>query len=92
MHKLLEFKWDAVLEELKTNTQTLLAILQAAAKRPGIAVKWPAVVMATAILLKTRSSHMCQMQRLISSVLYAGHASKKVNIVSFLCIVILLCA
>ena len=48
VHKLLEFKWDAVLEELKTKAPTLLAILQAAGNRTASTVKWPAVVMAAA--------------------------------------------
>lgn len=37
------------------------------------------VGMAAAVLLKERNQHMCKLQTLVSTLLYAGHASKKVT-------------
>lgn len=41
------------------------------------------VGMAAGILLKTRNKHMCALQSVVSTLLYAGHASKKVSTVIF---------
>ena len=73
-----KFEWGAVIDELESRAPTLLTVLKAAANNSSSNVKWPAVVMAAAVLLQSRSKDMCSIQQLISAVLYAGHSSKKV--------------
>ena len=69
-------KWDEVEQELNTKAPTLLSVLQAAACSEATT---PAIVMAAAILLKTRSLCMYRLQSIVASLLYSGHASKRVS-------------
>ena len=71
---------------LKQKAPTSLSIIEAAAKspyRPSQLKKHTplssAVGMAACILLKQRCKHLCLLQVIISILLYAGHASKKVT-------------
>jgi len=77
-----QFKWNDLNKELRTKAPTLLAILLAAAQptRSKKAVPSVSVVgMAAGILLKSRNKHMCALQSIVATLLYAGHASKKVS-------------
>lgn len=74
-----EFKWDRLHAELSDNAPTLLSILLAATKtrvpRPNAHI---VVGTCVAILLKHCNPKMSLLQKIISLVLYAGHASKQV--------------
>jgi len=67
--------------ELQQRAPTLFAVLQAAAHPASKQVTpLPSMVgMAAAILFKSRSKHMCLLQSIVATLLYAGHASKKVS-------------
>ena len=83
--QLLTFRWSKVLSELKSRTPTLLSILNAAAEpaykcRKQTASPPCAVGMAAAILLKQHNKHLCLLQTIISILLYAGHAAKRVRL------------
>ena len=69
-----------MIEELQHKAPVLVAILEAASKTSVKNKQNKALIcMAGAILLKSRCKHMCKLQLVISSLLYAGHASKRVN-------------
>lgn len=72
---LAQFRWDEVEQELSTKAPTLLSVLRTAARSEATN---PAIVMAAAILLKSRSLCMCKLQTIVASLLYSGHASKRV--------------
>ena len=77
---LLKFDWEPLLQELETSVPVLTSILKAAAEGSGHRKLDPAgLVMAASILLKSRCQRMCKVQMVVSSLLYAGHASKKVG-------------
>ena len=75
------FQWKCLLDELQTHAPMLLEILKSCTK-----VRWPisqqqAVIgVITAILCKNRRNSASLIQRLISVILYSGHASKMVSI------------
>ena len=62
-------RWDEVEQELTAKAPTLLSVLQTAA---GSEATTPAIVMAAAILLKSRSLCMCKLQAIVGSLLYSG--------------------
>ena len=77
---LLEFDWEPLLQELEKSAPVLTSILKAAAEGSTHGQLHPAgLVMAASILLKSRCQRMCKVQMVVSSLLYAGHASKKVT-------------
>ena len=76
LKQLTTFKWSDLMTYLKQKAPTLLSIIEAAAKSPPLSI---AVGMAACILLKQRCKHRCLLQVIISILLYAGHASKKVR-------------
>lgn len=67
-----------IVEELREKSPILLSVLQAAASSRRTKATDPAIVMAAAVLVKSRSLNMCKLQAIVSSLLYSGHASKKV--------------
>ena len=75
---LLEFNPKDVLKELSIKAPVLLAILKAAASSCCSEPTQAVIAMAAAVLLKSRSQNMCKLQAVVSSLLYAGHSSKKV--------------
>lgn len=77
-NSLVHFRWSDVMDELGTKAPTLLSVLEAAASSKGQKCTQPAVVMAAAILLKSRSLQMCKLQAIVGCLLYSGHASKRV--------------
>ena len=74
-----EFKWDRIHAELSQKAPVLLNILLHATKtripRPNTHI---VVGTCVAILLKHRNPKMSLLQKIISLLLYAGHASKQV--------------
>ena len=74
-----EFKWDRLHRELSHKAPVLLSILVNATNtripRPNSHV---VIGICVAILLKHRNHKMSLLQKIISLVLYAGHASKQV--------------
>lgn len=77
---LLHLNWESMIEELQRTAPVLTAVLKAAAEASSHSKPDSAIVcMVGAILLKSRCKHMCKVQMVISSLLYAGHASKKVS-------------
>ena len=71
--------WDQLHSELSKNAPTLLTFLQACTKTRVPRTNTKAVVgVCAAIILKHRQPKMNLLQKIISLILYAGHASKKV--------------
>lgn len=74
-----EFKWDRIHAELSHKAPVLLNILLHATKtrvpRPNTHI---VIGTCVAILLKHRNPKMSLLQKIISLLLYAGHASKQV--------------
>ena len=72
------FQWKCLLDELQTHAPMLLEILKSCTKvrRPQQAV----IGVITAILCRNRRNSASLIQRLISVILYSGHASKMVSI------------
>ena len=78
IESLLEFSPRDVQKELSAKAPVLLAVLKAAASSCRSEPTQAVVAMAAAVLLKSRSKNMCKLQAVVSSLLYAGHSSKKV--------------
>lgn len=80
------FNWKCLVDELKIHSPTLLAILKTCTKVPRTNNQSEAVIgVITAILCKNRRDSASLMQRLVSVILYGGHASKKVTIYTKTC-------
>ena len=71
------FKWEVLMAEISSIAPTLTSILSAAAQRSQSEIVH--ICMVVAVLLKFRCKHMCKVQLIVSTLLYAGHAAKKVN-------------
>lgn len=75
-----EFQWDRLHAELSLKAPVLLSILLDATKtrvpRPNSHI---VIGTCAAILLKHRNAKLSLLQKIISLVLYAGHASKQVH-------------
>lgn len=77
--KVEEFSWDILLDELKTHSPLYFAMIQGCTKTQTPRKNHDAVVgMCTAILLKHKFSKMSVVQKMISLILYGGHAGKQV--------------
>ena len=75
------FQWESLIEELQSTAPVLMSVLSAAAQesteaKPNVI----AVCVAASLLLKHRCKHMCKVQMMASTLLYAGHAAKRVCI------------
>ena len=76
---LLSFEWNSMFQELKKTAPILTRIIETAAETSAHVKPDHAIIsMVAAILLKSCCKHMCKVQIIISALLYAGHASKKV--------------
>ena len=79
--KIIDFQGvvDGLMAEMESRAPTLLSLLQWASqtKRPRSNTKL-IIAMITSLLCKHRKSSVCQFQRIVSLVLYAGHSSKQV--------------
>lgn len=74
------FSWEAVIEEMKTRAPTLLSLLESCTKTKKARKNKKAVIgVIAAILCKHRRPTASLLQRLVSIVLYSGHASKSVS-------------
>ena len=75
-----QFTMESIVEELRNKAPVLWSVLNAAGSSTQSTKPCQSmVVMAIAVLLKSRSEKMCKFQAIISALLYAGHASKKVH-------------
>lgn len=75
------FKWEHLFEELRNTAPLLTSVLSAAAMeatqaKPSVT----ATCMAASLLLRHRCKHMCKIHLMVSSLLYAGHAAKRVSV------------
>ena len=94
INDLFQFDWEPLLQELQEKAPLLMSVLKAASERSNRKPADVAVVgMAAAILLKSRCMHMCKMQMMTSSLLYSGHASKRVSTSAYHCnsLIIIVC-
>ena len=73
------FKWSSLLEELKQYAPQFLAILSSIIPSKKAKNQCAVIGMCTAIILKHTCSKMSLMQKIVSTILYAGHASKQVR-------------
>ena len=77
-----EFKWDSVLNEIKTHAPVLLNILLSCTRtRHPRSNQAATMCFVASILFKFRYSRMNAVQKILSLVLYAGHCGKKVCVV-----------
>lgn len=75
------FNWDTVVEEMKTRAPTLLSLLETCTKTRKPRKNSKAVIgLIAAILCRHHRPTASLLQRLISFVLYTGHASKAVSV------------
>jgi hypothetical protein len=75
------FKWKQLEDEMITHSPTLLSILRSCTTVPRSNLQQQGLIgVITAILCKNRRGSASLVQRLISVILYGGHASKKVSI------------
>lgn len=72
------FSWDILLSELQIAAPISTRMLQACMTTKQAATATPVLVMFMAMLLKYRNSKMNMVQAMVSLILYAGHAGKKV--------------
>ena len=80
------FNWENVLGEMKLRAPTLLSLLQSCTKTRKARRYTKCVIgLITAILCKHRRPSACLVQRLISVILYSGHASKRVSLHLHVC-------
>ena len=77
---LLHLNFGSLADELQRKAPVLTSILKVAAENSSHRKPDNSVICTVGgILLKSRCKHMCKLQMLISSLLYAGHASKRVS-------------
>ncbi len=73
-----------IMDEMKDKTPTLLAILRACLKTKKMKSNASGVVAVIfSIICKFRRPSACLIQRIISLLLYSGHASKMVRLTSY---------
>lgn len=74
------FQWVDLLNELESHAPTLMTILNSATITRGYRCNRSGVIgMCAALLLKFRYNRMNVVQKLISTILHAGHAGKQVS-------------
>lgn len=76
------FTWNTLIEELQKHTPVLLEILYLSTKtRKHRSVNQNAIIgICCAILCRYRSQRMSLIQRIVSILLYVGHAGKQVHL------------
>ena len=76
------FSWDAVVSELKIHCPTLFSLLLrcTATFRAPRKNRMAVIGVVCSILCKNRRQSVCMFQRIVSAVLYSGHASKSVSL------------
>lgn len=76
------FRFDAIVAELKRKAPMLFRILTAAAQPSRSKKHKPSphvIAMAAAVLLKQRNKHLCMLQTIVGCHLHSGHAAKRVG-------------
>ena len=80
-----QFQWEPLMTELQCKAPLLLKLLSAVVVREDTrcqvkppTVHYPAIVTATAILLKERNREMSGVQSIVSCLMYACHSEKQV--------------
>ena len=77
---LMDFQWNDLLNELDIHAPTLMTILNYATQtRRGRPNRDGVKGICATILLKFRYDEMSMVQKVISSILYAGHCGKQVS-------------
>lgn len=83
--KMAEFKWNDLIEELKSNAPLLLDILYCLVARNDKRNKskvgsahYPGICTTIAVILKERNREMCGIQSLLSLMMYSSHCEKQV--------------
>ena len=75
------FNWDNVINEFSQIAPTLLSLFElltvTKSERPN---RKCVIAMCISLLLKNRFAKACFIQKLISLILYSGHASKQVSV------------
>lgn len=76
-----KFTWDALIEELQRNAPVFLQILQICTKssKHRLIDQNAIIGVCCSLLCRYRSQRMNLLQRVISVILYAGHANKQVH-------------
>ena len=75
------FTWDLIIEELGANAPNFLHLLHAMTKTKSVRKNRKAIIgVCASILLKHHYSKMSLVQKIISTILYAGHTSKQVRL------------
>lgn len=75
-----KFSWDLLLDEVKLHAPLFFAIIQSCVRTTTPRENNKSVIgICIAVLLKHKFHKMCLVQKLISIVLYAGHAGKEVR-------------
>ena len=75
------FGWEKVLEELNVHAPILLQLLRSVTTTKSVRPNQNAIIgMCVSLLLKHCYSKMSMMQKIVSVILYAGHASKQVSL------------
>ena len=77
------FQWKDIMDEMKTRAPTMLSILETCTETKMVRKNKEAIVgLITAILCKHRRPSASILQRIVSIILYSGHASKRVSFLS----------
>lgn len=83
MNILTTFSWNLLIQELTVHAPTLLSILTSITTTLTPRENQTAIIgMCTAMLLKHRYERMSLVQKLLSTILYSGSASKQVQSIS----------
>ena len=72
------FSWSVLIAELKKHAPILLTVLSNCTKTPSQKDATPVIGLCAAVIMKFRRPSMSLVQRILSIVLFAGHAKKEV--------------
>ena len=77
------FQWDTITKELRNRAPTLYSALYAACRHSRKDKRKQSrciIPLAASLLLKRRNQFLCRAQKVLSTILYAGHCSKMVSV------------
>ena len=75
---LTSFRWKPFVMELKVRASVLYALIKAAVTRPKMKPGLSSIGIAASVMLECRNKFLCQVQGIVSHLLYAGHCSKSI--------------
>ena len=78
-NELKSFKWEKLIPELQSHAPVLLSVLYACTSSQKGSNRVPVIGMCCATMLNLRSNQMSLDQKVIATVLQAGHCSKQVS-------------